>query len=345
MRFLLLPLDMRLESNATTDPRVTPEPRPPGVERVTNEPFSGAVAYGALGVLAFSFTLPATRLAVADLDETVVGLGRAVAAAALAAVLLAGRRERLPAARHVPRLAIVALGVVIGFPLFTSLALASVPAAHGAVIVGLIPAATAAMAVLRAHERPSARFWLAVAGGVLAVLAFAATQGAGRPQAGDLLILLAVALGALGYAEGGALAREIGGWRVICWALVLAVPFLAPVVALKAAQSGLHGGAEAWLGFAYVSVFSMFLGFFAWYRGLARGGVARIGQLQLAQPVLTLLWSAMILGEHFGAGTIAAALCVLACAGITQSVRTAGLSDRARLDRPAGECAPTRQGP
>lgn len=301
---------------------------------------SGAVACGALGVLAFSFTLPATRLAVGDLDETVVGLGRAVVAAVLAIAVLVWRHERPPAARHLTRLAVVALGVVVGFPLFTSLALATVPAAHGAVIVGLVPAATAAMAVLRAHERPSSRFWIAVAAGLIAVLVFAATQGAGRPHAGDLLILLAVAFAALGYAEGGALAREMGGWRVICWALVLAAPFLAPVVAWKAAQSGLHGGLDAWLGFAYVSVFSMFLGFFAWYRGLARGGVARIGQLQLAQPVLTLLWSALILGERFGAATIAAALAVLACAGITQRIRTAGPPARAVTEREPANAAP-----
>ena len=306
--------------------------------------FSGAVACGALGVLAFSFTLPATRLAVHDLDATVVGLGRALVAALLAASVLALRHEPLPAARHLPSLAVVALGIVVGFPLCTSLALAYVPASHGAVIVGLVPAATAAMAVLRAGERPSVRFWIAVAAGLIAVLVFAATQGAGRPQAGDLLILLAVALAALGYAEGGALAREIGGWRVICWALLLAAPFLAPAVAWKVAEAGLHGGVDAWLGFAYVSVFSMFLGFFAWYRGLARGGVARIGQLQLAQPVLTLLWSALILGERFGAATVVAALAVLGCAGITQRFRTAPPPDRAGIERESANADPSAAG-
>ena len=280
-----------------------------------------ALICGGLGVLAFSFTLPATRVAVHDLDGTVVGLGRAVVAAVFAGALLASRGEQLPDRRRLWRLSLVAAGVVVGFPLFTSIALAHVPASHGAVIVGLIPAATAAMAVLRAREHPSPRFWVAVAAGVVAVVSFAVAQGAGKPHAGDLLILLAVALAALGYAEGGALARDMGGWRVICWALVLAAPALLPVAVWRAAATGLHAGADAWLGFAYVSVISMFLGFFAWYRGLALGGVARIGQLQLAQPVLTLMWAALILGERFGAATVVAAAAVLLCAAVSQRAR------------------------
>lgn len=162
---------------------------------VRDGPLGGAIACGALGVLAFSFTLPATRLAVHDLDGTVVGLGRALVAALLAAAVLG---VRVPSARQVARLAVVAAGVVVGFPLCTSLALGQLPASHGAVIVGLVPAATAAMAVLRAGERPSASFWLAVAAGVVTVLAFALSQGAGGLETGDLLILLAVALAALG---------------------------------------------------------------------------------------------------------------------------------------------------
>ncbi|HEX8053734.1 MAG TPA: DMT family transporter [Thermoleophilaceae bacterium] len=291
------------------------------MRRVAGFLADSALVPGFLGVLAFSFTLPATRVAVQDLDGTVVGLGRALVAAVLAAALLRARHERLPDPSQLRRLGVVALGVIIGFPLCTSLALTLVPASHGAVFVGLIPAATAVMAVLRAGERPSAPLWMAVAAGVVAVLVFAAARGAGEPRTGDLLILLAVALCAVGYAEGGSLAREIGGWRVICWALVLAAPVLAPVVAWRVAETGLHGGADAWLGFAYVSVVSMFLGFFVWYRGLARGGIARIGQLQLAQPVLTLTWAALILGERFGAATVVAAAAVLMCAAISQRAR------------------------
>lgn len=282
-----------------------------------------AFAWGLLGVVAFSITLPATRLAVADLDSTVVGLGRAVVAAALAGALLLATRQRVPPRRLWLRLAVTAGGVVFGFPLLTAWALAALPSAHAAVIVGLLPAATAVMAVLRVGERPSVIFWTASLCGLAAVLVFAALQGAGRPQPADGLILVAVALAALGYAEGAQLARELGGWQVISWALVMSLPVLLPVVGIAVAQHGLAAGPAAWFGFAYVSLVSMYLGFFAWYRALAQGGVARIGQIQLAQPVLTLLWSALLLGERVSAATIIAAAAVLASVMLTQRARVA----------------------
>ncbi|HKV46185.1 MAG TPA: DMT family transporter [bacterium] len=274
--------------------------------------------FGALGVLAFSFTLPATRIAVGQLDSTVVGLGRAMVAAVLATLVLAVRREPLPPAAMWGRIAIVGAGVVVGFPLFSAIALRHLSSAHSAVIVGLLPVATAVLAVGRAGERPTARFWLASAAGLAAVLAFAVAEGAGTLRGADLLVLLAVALGALGYAEGGALAREIGGWRVICWALVATAPFIAPAVAAAIVRTGLRADPAAWFGFAYVSVVSMFLGFFAWYRGMVAGGVARIAQLQLAQPILTLIWSVLLVGERVGPLTVAAALLVLLSVGATQ---------------------------
>lgn len=279
--------------------------------------------WGALGVLGFSFTLPATRLAVSEIDGTVVGLGRALVAAVLAAVLLAATRQRLPAPHHWPRLAVTALGVVVGFPLFSAWALRELPAAHGAVIVGLLPAATAVMAVLRGGERPSPGFWLASLLGLVAVAVFAAAEGAGRPLPADGLILIAVLLGGLGYAEGGALARELGGWQVICWALVLSAPLLLPVVLWRLHETGLAADLPAWLCFAYVSLVSMFTAFFAWYRALAQGGVARIGQLQLAQPVLTMTWSALLLGERVTGAMALAAAAVLASVALTQRTRVA----------------------
>ena len=256
--------------------------------------------FGALGVLGFSLTLPATKAAVADLDPTIAGLGRAVIAAALAAACLVATGSRFPARQQRRHLALVSLGVVIGFPLFTALALHRLSSAHGAVITGLLPAATAAFGVLLARERPSRAFWVVCLLGLVSVVLFAVTQGAGRPQAADLMALTAVVLGALGYAEGAVLARELGSWRVICWALVFALPVVVPAVVVAVAHAGLSARPSAWAGFAYVSIISMFLAFFAWYRGLAVGGVARVSQVQLAQPVLTLGWSALLLGEHIG---------------------------------------------
>jgi len=260
-----------------------------------------------------------TRLTVDELDPTFVGLGRALVAAVLAGALLAVRGEPWPRRRDLPRFALVSLGVVIGFPLLSTLALQQLTSAHSSVIVGLLPAATAAWAVARAGERPPRAFWAAAAAGLVAVLAFAATQGVNGIAVADLLVLGAVLAAGLGYAEGGALARTYGGWQVICWALVLTAPFLVVPVALTAQGSG---DAGAWLGFAYVAAVSAFLGFFAWYRGLALGGVARIGQLQLAQPVLTLLWSALFLAEQVTLAMVVAALAVLVCVVATQRTRS-----------------------
>jgi drug/metabolite transporter (DMT)-like permease len=290
-----------------------------------------AVLLGFLGVLGFSLTLPATRVAVAELDPTFVVLGRAVLAALRGAVLLALVGGPRPTRQQLRRLVLVALGVVFGFPLLSAFALRELTAAHSAVIVGLLPAATAVMAVMRAGERPSRGFWLASGAGLAAVLAFAASQGAGLPTVADHLVIGAVAFGAIGYAEGATLAREIGGWRVICWALLLSLPATLPVTVLAASQSGLQAGDDAWLGFAYVSLVSMFAAFFVWYAGLARGGVAKIGQIQLVQPVLTLGWSAALLGEQVGAATIAAAGAVLASVVATQRSRVNRAPDRAAV--------------
>jgi drug/metabolite transporter (DMT)-like permease len=302
---------MSIESNVTARSRVTQA-------RVALPP---GLLLGALGVLGFSFSLPATRLAVADLDPLLVAFGRAVVAGALAAVVLAVGRAPRPSAEQWRGLVLVAVGVVAGFPLLTSLALRSLPASHGAVVVGMLPAATAVAAVLRAGERPTRAFWLASGAGLVAVVAFALTRGGGGLGTADLELLGAIALCALGYAEGGRLSRDLGGARTICWALVLSLPVTIAISAAALAADGAHASATAWLGFAYVSVISMFLGFFAWYAGLARGGVAKIGQVQLAQPVLSLVWAALILGESVGPATLGAALVVLGCVVATQRTR------------------------
>jgi drug/metabolite transporter (DMT)-like permease len=272
-----------------------------------------------VGILAFSFTLPATRLAVPELGSTVVGLGRAIIAALLATGLLLVLKERPPVRRHWGSLVIVALGVVVGFPLLTAFALQHVPAVHGAVVVGLLPALTAVMAVVRGGEHPPRSFWFAVVAGVMAVLVFAVVQGAGQPQFADLLLLCAVGAAAVGYAEGGRLARDLGGWRVISWALLISAPVLIIPVALAIVQQqGLHASPRAWLGFAYVSVVSMFLGFLAWYRALALGGIARVGQIQLVQPVMTMAWAAFFLGEVIDLPTAMAGVLVIASVALTR---------------------------
>jgi drug/metabolite transporter (DMT)-like permease len=175
------------------------------------------------------------------------------------------------------------------------------------------------MAVLRGGEHPPRSFWFAVVAGVVAVLIFAVVQGAGQPQFADLLLLGAVASAAVGYAEGGRLARDLGGWRVICWALLISVPVLVIPVALAVMeQHGLHASPRAWFGFAYVSVISMFFGFFAWYRGLALGGIARVGQIQLVQPVMTMAWAALFLGEVIDLPTALAGLLVIGSVALTR---------------------------
>jgi drug/metabolite transporter (DMT)-like permease len=293
-----------------------------------------AVCWGAAGVVAFSLTFPATRLALPAFGPVVTGLGRAVIAAGIAGLALLVARAPLPRRRQWARIAVVSCGVVVGFPLLSAVALDHVGAGHAAVLVGLLPAATALAAVARAGERPHRGFWVAAGTGLVAVLVFAAVRGAGRPQVADLLLLAAVAAAAIGYAEGGALSRTMPGWQVIAWALVLAAPALVPVSAYALlTRPPAHPGPGAWLGLAYVSGVSMFLGFVAWYRGLAAGGVAKIGQLQLAQPVLTLGWAALLLGERVDLVTGAAALAVLATTAATQ---------RARVRRPAENHLPVR---
>jgi len=274
--------------------------------------------FGFLGVLMFSFTLPMTHIAVAELAPLFISNGRAVVAGTLAIAVLAISRQARPRGSQWWRLAIVAGGVIFGFPLFTSFALQTVPSSHGAVVIGLLPAATAVAAVIRGRERPSLAFWIASGAGVLAVILFVALAAGGlqglRP--GDLLLLGAVVTAAIGYAEGALLSREIGSWQTICWALVLSLPITITITTVNVLPGWPQASAPAWLAFAYMALFSMFLGFFAWYRGLAIGPIASVSQIQLVQPVLTIVWSALLLGEQLDWLVWVGALVVIACAAI-----------------------------
>ncbi len=277
-------------------------------------------------MLGFSFSLPATKLALAGIDPWLVATGRAVAAALLALAYLAVRRAPRPSVAQLRRLAVVAGGVVLGFPVLSSLALTQRTATHGAVVVGVLPAITAMWAVLRVRERPPALFWLASTAGVLTVIASVVLGGrlGGGPAPADGYLLGAVVVCGLGYAEGGALARELGGAYTICWALVLASPVTAGLTAAMLWLRPPHAGAPAWFGFGYLAAVSTFLAFFAWYAGLARGGVARVGQVQLAQPLLTLVWARLVLDEHLHLTDVVAALVVVLCVFATQRARRAG---------------------
>lgn len=261
--------------------------------------------------------MPFTRIATRELDPLFVGGARAVVAGVLAAALLSATRSRLPTRRELIGTAIVGLGVVFGFPIFTSVALTTTTAGHSAVIIGLLPMATAIVAVTLTKERPALQFWLYSAGGAVSVVVYSvvAHGGIGAWQSTDLYLFAAVALGALGYAQGGITSRTLGAWQTISWALVVALPVMVVIGVCGAvrAQTPLADvDAHTWASFAYLGVVSMFLGFFAWYRGLALGPMSQVSQVQLVQPVMTLGWSVLLLGEHI---SVAMALCCLVTIG------------------------------
>lgn len=279
------------------------------------------LALGTLGVLIFSLTLPMTRIAVAELDAAFVALGRAVIAGVCAAGVLAATRAPRPTRAQWRGLACVSAGVVFGFPLLSSWAMRHVPAAHGAVVNGLLPIATALCAMWFARERPGAAYWACALAGSALVTAFALRHGTARIGTGDWAMLGAVAAGGIGYAAGGRLAQTMGGVNVICWALVLSLPLLAPLAAWRAFEAGIAASPRAWLGFGYTAVMSQLIGFFFWYRGLALGGVARVGQVQLLQPFLTVLFAAWVASEPLEASTLAFAAAVIATVAIGQRAR------------------------
>lgn len=271
---------------------------------------------GVLGVAIFSLTLPFTRMAVAELNPLLVALGRAVVAACASGLLLWWLRAPLPRGAQWRALAITAAGVVVGFPVFSSLAMRHVPASHGAIVIGILPLAAAVVAALRFGERPSIGFWIAAVAGSGVVVAFALAQGQGALHLADLALFAATLAAAVGYAEGARLSQSMGGQQVISWALVLSLPVLLPITVWLALEYGLEASSRAWVGFGYVSLFSMFIGFFFWYKGLALGGIARVGQTQLLQPFLTLVGAALLLGEALEAEHFLFALAVIALVAI-----------------------------
>lgn len=266
---------------------------------------------GLLGVIIFSGSLPATRVAVAELTPFFLTSARAVIAALLGAALLVALRQSRPLRDDLPSLAIVAMGVVIGFPLLTALALQQITSAHSIVFIGLLPLATAIFGVLRGGEQPRMPFWLFSCLGSTTVVAFAISSDGDGTLAGDLLMIAAIILCGLGYAEGAKLSRRMGGWQVISWALLLSAPAMLVVALVSWPSTWENIGAPAWISLAYVSVFSMLLGFLFWYRGLALGGIAAVGQLQLLQPFFGLALAGLVLGEAVTWTMIAASALII----------------------------------
>ncbi|RAU44614.1 MULTISPECIES: DMT family transporter [unclassified Pseudomonas] len=268
---------------------------------------------GLIGVLIFSGSLPATRIAVQDIAPVFLTVARASIAGAVALCLLWLLKQRRPTASQVWPLCIVALGVVIGFPLLTALALQYVTSAHSIVFVGLLPLATAAFAVWRGGERPRPAFWAFSGLGSALVVGYALAQGLSASPVGDLLMLLAILACGLGYAEGAKLSRTLGGWQVICWALVLALPMMLVLTWLNAPASFASVGLAAWISLGYVSLFSMLIGFVFWYRGLVQGGIAAVGQLQLLQPFFGLALAATLLHEDVSVALVGVTVGVILC--------------------------------
>jgi len=301
------------------------------------------LALGALGVLIFAFSIPMTRLAsgstaAPQLDPVFVALGRAAVAGVLAALALRLTRAPLPRRAQWPGLLVTAAGVVFGWPLFLGFAVRQVEAVHASVISGLLPLTTAAIAALWLRQRASLGFWACAVAGSALVVAFAAWRGAGRPQPADLWLLAAVLSASTGYVSGARLQSGPQGFtpeQVISWVLVISLPLTLPVLVARWPAAPVQG--TAWLGFAYVSLFSMWIGFFAWYRGLAWGGTLRVSQVQLLQPFLSMVFSVPVLGEWLDAATVGFALAVMACvfAGRRMAVAPAAAPDPSSFAKPA----------
>lgn len=310
-------------------------PTAPGARQATPHPGApaGAAAsphgsarlgtvLAALGVASFSLTFPATAWALEGLGPWSTVAVRTVLAALIAASCLLALRVPLPARRHWAGLAVVAAGTVVGFPLLTTLALQTSSTSHAAVVVGLLPLTTAAFAAVRTGIRPSRVFWAAALAGAAVVIAFAVQQSGGAPSGADLYLFGALLICAAGYTEGGRLAREMPGWQVIGWALVGCLPLALPAAAIAVTLEPVHLTGKAIAGVLWVAAGSQFAGLYVWYRGMAAIGVAKASQLQLAQPLLTLVWSVLLLDEHLTLAAPLTALAVLVCIGVTQRARS-----------------------
>lgn len=281
---------------------------------------SKGMLLGLLAVIGFGFTLPVTRMAIAELDPIFIGLGRAVVAAFVAGLWLIINRSPLPKGSQWRRLLIVMSCVAVGFPLFSAWAMQTVPASHGGVVLAVIPLGTALVGAYLARERPSPGFWLVSLTGSVVVAGYSLQGGSEALQAGDLALLGAVVTAVVGYALSGRLAAELGGGNTICWALVLSLPVTALPAWFAAPASFAAVSAHTWVGFLYLALVSQLFGFFLWNAGLAMGGIARVSQVQLVQPFVTLVVSAALLGETIDLFTVVFAVLVISLVAVGRSM-------------------------
>ena len=278
---------------------------------------SKGMILGFLGVVAFGLTLPATRFVVPYFDPIFIGLGRAVIASVIAAFILIATKQSKPTRKQLIQLSIVALGVVLGFPVLTAWAMETVPASHGGVVLGILPLATAVAAVIVSKEKPSVGFWIFSLIGSIVVVTYSLLQGFGSFQLGDLLLVGAIISAGLGYALGGKLSKELGGWQVICWALVISFPFIIFPAWMQAPEEDFSNlPLNVLLSFLYLALVSQLFGFFLWNKGLALGGIARVSQTQLIQPFVTLIASAFLINETVNLQTIIFAVLVVSIVAI-----------------------------
>lgn len=272
---------------------------------------------GLVGVVSFGLTLPATRFIIPYFEPVFIGLGRAVIASFVAALLLIATKQTRPSRKQFYQLLGVASGVVVGFPILSAWAMQTVPASHGGVVLGVLPLATAIVGSVISNEKPSVAFWICGIVGSAVVIAYSLLQGVGEFQTGDFFLLGAIVSAATGYALGGKLSKEIGGWQVICWALVISFPFIIVPAWLEAPQDAVGSlPLNVILSFLYLALVSQLFGFFFWNKGLALGGVARVSQTQLLQPIVTLVASALLINETINVQTIVFAILVIVTVAI-----------------------------
>jgi drug/metabolite transporter (DMT)-like permease len=315
---------MRAQNSAIATTSIAVQAAGPTAGTASSPPPAGpraGILQAALGVTAFSLTFPATAWGLESFGAWSLVAVRSVLAAVIAGVCLLALRVPLPARRHWAGLSVVAGGVVLGFPLLSTLALETSTTARAAVVVGLLPLTTALFSALRVGNRPSRTFWIAALTGAAVVIAFTVQQSGGALAGADVYLFGALLVCAAGYTEGGRLARVMPGWQVIGWALVLCLPLAVPAAALALSYEPVRLTAHGVTGLLWVAAGSQFLGLVVWYRGMAAIGIPKASQLQLAQPLLTLVWSVLLLGEHLTPAAPLAAGAVLVCIAVTQRAR------------------------